>query len=399
MHATLPRRRLALFALFFIPGLTIASWVTRTPAIRDLLQLSTAEMGLVLFGLSAGSMIGILASGPLVARLGARPLILAGTLGVILSMPTIGWGSATGAPLAVTAGLFVFGLGMGGSEIAMNVEGADIERGFGRPVLPALHGCFSLGTVVGATAGIGFTALAVPVVWHLGAVGAIATAGLIAAIPHVAPGVGIAPRDTAKPSRGGRLRSVLDGRLIIIGVVVLAMAFAEGTANDWLPLVMVDGHGFDPALGSAVYAVFAAAMTIGRFAGGPFIERFGRPAVLCASAVSGVVGLAIVIFVDHQVAAGAAVILWGLGASLGLPVALSVAGASGPDPATRVAIVATLGYVAFLVGPPLLGFIGEHAGLRSALLAPLALMAVAILLAPYVAERRSVERRAEAPAA
>ncbi|MEJ6489911.1 MFS transporter [Leucobacter sp. USCH14] len=350
-------------------------------------------MGLVLFGLSAGSMIGILSSGPLVARFGARPLILVGTVGVILSMPTIGWGSATGAPLVVTAGLFVFGLGMGGSEIAMNVEGADIERGFGRPVLPALHGFFSLGTVVGATAGIGFTALEVPVVWHLGAVGAIATAALVAAIPHVPPGVGIAQRDASKSRGRDRLRSAMDGRLILIGVVVLAMAFAEGTANDWLPLVMVDGHGLDPAFGSAVYAVFAASMTVGRFAGGPFIERFGRPAVLCASAVSGVIGLAIVIFVDHQIAAGAAVILWGLGASLGFPVALSVAGASGQDPATRVAIVATVGYVAFLVGPPLLGFIGEHAGLRTALLAPLVLMAVAIFLAPRVAERRSAEHR------
>src|SRR4029453_17614638 len=78
-HAT-ARRRLALFALFFLPGLGISSWVTRTPDIRDLLGVSTADMGLILFGLSAGSMIGILGSGALVTRLGTRPVVTVGLL-------------------------------------------------------------------------------------------------------------------------------------------------------------------------------------------------------------------------------------------------------------------------------------------------------------------------------
>ncbi|WP_258524582.1 MFS transporter [Microbacterium sp. SMR1] len=387
MDPVLARRRLALFALFFIPGLGIASWVTRTPAIRDLLEASTAEMGLVLFGLSAGSMIGILASGPLVSRLGVRPLIIIGTALIVVSLPAIGFGGAWGGSFIVAGGLFLFGLGMGGGEIAMNVEGADVEEAIGRPVLPALHGCFSLGTVVGASAGIVFTALDVSVTWHLASVGAVTAVIFVLAIRHVTPRPLPRPTASDEPSalEQGRLRDLLtDGRLILIGVIILAMAFAEGTANDWLPLVMVDGHNLDPAFGSAVYAVFAASMTIGRFAGGPFIERFGRPAVLCVSAISGVAGLAVVIFADNQIAAGAAVILWGLGASLGFPVALSAAGASGSNPATRVSIAATVGYIAFLVGPPLLGFLGEHFDLRTALIAPMILVAIAAFAAPYI---------------
>ncbi|WP_277959781.1 MFS transporter [Frigoribacterium faeni] len=386
------RRQWALFALFFVPGISISSWVTRTPAIRDLLEASTAEIGLVLLGLSAGSMIGILSAGPLVACLSTRPVIVVGTTLIVLSMPTIGVGASLSEGGIVTAGLLLFGLGMGGLEVALNVEGADVEQALDKPVLPALHGSFSLGTFVGAVAGIVFTATEYPVLNHLLIVSAIDLLILIVAIRQIAPGVGKTDRTAgasgATPG-GGLGVLVRDGRLLIIGAVVLAMALAEGAANDWLPLVMVDGHGFDAALGSAIYAVFAASMTIGRFGGGWFIARYGRAAVLCASAIAGAAGLAVVIFVDNQVAAGAAVVLWGLGASLGFPVALSAAGASGPNSAARVSFVATLGYVAFLVGPPVLGFLGEHYGLRNALIVPLALVVAAAFLAPQIVRRRA----------
>jgi fucose permease len=390
------RRRLALFALFFVPGLSISSWVTRTPAIRDLLEASTAEVGLVLLGLSVGSMAGILSSGPLVARFGTRPIMLLGTVLIVLSMPTIGLGSSIGESMVVTAGLFLFGVGMGGGEVAINVEGADVEQVLDRSVLPALHGFFSLGTVIGASAGIIFTATDFPVVNHLLIVGTVALVILLVAIRPISPNVGKTERDDTigvSEAKGGLGSLLRDGRLLIIGAVVLAMALAEGTANDWLPLVMVDGHGFDAALGSAIYAVFAASMTIGRFCGGWFIARYGRATVLCASAIAGVAGLVVVIFVDNQIAAGAAVILWGLGASLGFPVALSAAGASGTDSAARVSFVATLGYVAFLVGPPVLGFLGEEHGLRGALIVPLVLVAVAAFLAPHITARTPTRKQ------
>lgn len=384
-------RRNALFVLFFLPGLGIASWVTRTPDVRDLLGASTAEMGLVLFGLSVGSMIGVLSSGALVARYGARPVVAVGTLLVALSLVVIGGGAAMSQSLVVAAGLGLFGLGMGGGEIALNIEGADIERLLGRPIMPLLHGFFSLGTVAGATAGIVFTAVDFSVVVHLLAGGVLTLVALAATLRHVPAGVGQRPRASratgdAAPA-APKAAVWKDSKLLLIGVIVLAMAFAEGAANDWLPLVMVDGHGFDAALGSAVFAVFAASMTVGRFAGGWFLRRYGRVAVMRASAVAGGLGLAAVIFADSQVLAAAAVVLWGLGASLGFPVALSAAGDSEENAAARVSLVATVGYVAFLVGPPLLGLLGEHYGLRNALIAVLVCVAAASLLAPAVGTR------------
>lgn len=382
MPPTLSRRRLALFALFFVPGVSIASWVTRTPTIRDLLHASTEQMGYVLFGLSMGSMIGIVCSGPLVARVGTRPIVMVGIAAVAASMPSIGVGAATSNSLIAALGLALFGIGGGSAEVAMNIEGADLEEQINRPVLPALHGCFSLGTVVGAATGILFTATGFPVAWHLtlvGIIGIVIVAASTGSIPH---GVG-KTRHLRKlgTKRTNAAQVWRDPLLLAISVIVLAMAFAEGAANDWLPLVMVDGHGFDAAYSSAIYAIFAAAMTIGRFGGGYFVKRYGRGRVLGGSAAAAAAGLALVIFPDSQLVAGGGVILWGIGTSLGFPVALSAAGDSDTASATRVSFVAIIGYVAFLVGPPVLGTLGEHLTIRSALIVPMLLALIAALLA------------------
>ncbi|MGW2512213.1 MFS transporter [Streptomyces scopuliridis] len=384
------RRRAALFLFFLIPGLSISSWVTRTPDIRDQLDVSTAQMGIVLFGLSVGSMIGILSSGALVARFGTRPVMGAATMLIILSMAVIGSGTMLASAPTATAGLFLFGAGMGGGEVAINVDGADVEQITGRTVLPTLHGFFSLGTVVGAALGILCTAVSYPVQWHLTAIAVVTAAMFAYAFRAIPKAVGKTRDDESRPdavTEQAQVKVWKDPRLLLIGGVILAMALAEGSANDWLPLLMVDGHGVDPALGSAVYTGFATAMTIGRFAGGFFINRFGRSLVVRASAICATLGIAVVVFADSAALATAAVLLWGLGASLGFPVTLSAAGDSGPNSAARVSLVAMIGYVAFLVGPPSLGFLGDHYGLRTAMIVVLAFTAVAIVLAPAVGAR------------
>ena len=395
MSPAMKRRRRALSLLFFLPGLGLSSWVTRTPDVRDLIGASPAQMGMVLFGLSIGSMLGILSSGRLVSRFGARPVIAAGVALLITGLPMIGLGALTGQGAVVAAGLFCFGAGMGSAEVAMNVEGADIERIIRKPFLSGLHGFFSLGTVVGASAGIAFTALGVAVPWHLGVVCLVAVLGFGVVIRDLPPATGRAERPT-EGSPSGRTASLWsEPRLLLIGVLVLAMALSEGAATDWLPLVMVDGHGFDAASGSLIFTGFATAMTVGRFAGGWFIARFGRSRVFRGCALIGALGMGTVIFAQNPVLAGFAAVLWGLGTSLAFPLAISAAGDSGPNAAGRVSVVATMGYVAFLVGPPLLGFVAEDHGLRGALIVPLALVLVAVFLSSSVGEKPRERLRVE----
>ncbi|WEK03103.1 MAG: MFS transporter [Candidatus Devosia phytovorans] len=395
MDSATSRRRFALFVFFFLPGVALASWVTRTPAIRDALGASIGEMGLVLFGVSVGSMTGILNSGWLVGRFGTRPIALVSMLIVMLALTVMAGGVVLASAWLVAFSLFLFGLGMGMSEIAINVDGADVERISGQHVLHTLHGCFSLGTVAGALLGMLATAINFPVAFHLVAIAVIAVPCLFYFVRDIPFGIGIEARAVGGGAPIDRGPAVWkDPRVILIGIVVLAMALAEGAANDWLPLLMVDEYGFSATSGSLVFLGFASAMTLGRFAGGWFLARFGRVAVIRGSAVIGAIGLCFVIFAHNPILAGAAVILWGLGASLGFPVAISAAGDSGPNPAARVRIVAMVGYVAFLVGPPLLGFVGEEFGLRNAMLIVLGLVGLAALLASAM-QGKAIQGEAE----
>ncbi|MDQ0697014.1 MULTISPECIES: MFS transporter [unclassified Streptomyces] len=401
MDATTRRWRAALFLFMLATGVSMASWVARTPAVRDALDVTTGSMGLVLFGLSVGSMAGVLASGGLVRRRGGRQVIAAGAGLLVAGLLVIAGGAALEASAGVFCGLALFGAGMGLAEVAFNIEGAAVERALGRPVLPVLHGCFSLGTVVGALLGMGLTAVRFPVGWHLAAVAvAVAAAGVwsVRAVPagtgQEEPGPEGAARsdgsDDAAGSEGGggrhpdgirgQLAVWRDRRLVLIGLIVLAMAFAEGSANDWLPLLMVDGHGTSATAGSLTFMLFAVAMTTGRFTGGPLLVRYGPAAVVRASALVAAAGVALVVFSDNALLAGAAVVLWGLGASLGFPVTISAAGEGVRNASARVAAVSTAGYAAFLVGPPSLGFLADHVGLRNAMVVVLVLLGGAALI-------------------
>lgn len=404
MDARTRRWRAALFLFMLATGVSMASWVARTPAVRDALDVSTGSMGLVLFGLSIGSMAGVLVSGGLVRKHGGRPVIAAGAGLLVAGLLVIAGGAALEVSGGVFGGLALFGAGMGLAEVAFNIEGAAVERTLERPVLPVLHGCFSLGTVVGALLGMGLTAVRFPVGWHLAAVAVAVAAAGVWTVRAVPAGTG---REDAESgggvaAGGGGLRAQLavwsDRRLVLIGLIVLAMAFAEGSANDWLPLLMVDGHGTSATAGSLTFMLFAVAMTTGRFAGGPLLVRYGPAAVVRASALVAAVGVALVVFSSSALLAGAAVVLWGLGASLGFPVTVSAAGEGEGvrDASARVAAVSTAGYAAFLVGPPSLGFLADHVGLRAAMIVVLVLLGGAALITGAL-RRRTASPVVEVP--
>jgi fucose permease len=157
---------------------------------------------------------------------------------------------------------------------------------------------------------------------------------------------------------------------------VLCFAVVEGSANDWLSLALIDGYDVAHWVGVAGYALFVSAMTFGRLAGTSLLDRFGRAPVLWATAVAAAVGIVLVVVGDHFVVVVLGIVVWGLGASLGFPVGMS-AGADDPArSAVRVSVVSTIGYGAFLAGPPLLGWLGDRVGTLDALLA------VAVLMAP-----------------
>jgi MFS family permease len=376
--------RNAMFVIFALCGLGLASWVSRVPAVRDALGATTLEMGILIFGLALGAIFGLLASSHLIATVGARRAmalcLTIGPVGFILA----GIGATFGpSSLLVFIGLTIFGAGLSLTDVAMNVSGAANERALGRTIMPIYHAFFSFGTMIGAGLGALAEFLAVPIVVHMSIIAlAMAGSGLLAlrwvqSERFVTEGEESTPGDHDSSTWRDRLSIWRDPRTLFIGLIVLGMAFAEGSANDWMSLAMVDGYGVRNDIGALMFGVFVTAMTVGRLGGVIILDRFGRVPVLRGSAVLAIIGLIMVIFGPTLWVAIIGIVFWGLGSALGFPVGMSAAADDPATAAARVSAVATIGYLAFLIGPPLLGALGEAVGLLNALLVVLVLVVIA----------------------
>lgn len=374
--------RNGIFAVFALCGIGIASWMARTPAIKGELAVTTAEMGILIFAIALGSILGLLSSSHLLARFGARVVMASCFVIAPIGLAVAGVAVTFGQLYWVAfVGLGIFGVGMATCDVAMNLSGAVNERILGRTIMPVFHAFFSFGTMIGAGLGALAELWHVPIALQTAIVSAIMLAvGLVAVRMTQSETILNVPDESGEHVPDGwrtRLAIWKDPRTLVIGLIVLGMAFAEGSANDWLSLAAVEGHGVDRPTGAVVFGIFVTAMTVGRLAGPRVLDRYGRVPVLRASAVLAAIGLLVFIFVPVLWIAVVGVVLWGLGSALGFPTGMS---AAADDPRTapaRVSAVATIGYCAFLVGPPLIGFLGEHFGLLHALLLVLALIVVA----------------------
>lgn len=368
------RWRTAIFAIFLASGLSISTWAARVPDIRAALEINKAQVGMLLLGAGIASIIGISTSPAVMARIGARR-------GMLVSMFTFATGVALigiGADVlqsfpVVLLGLALFGLGNGCVDVMMNVEATAIEQHSGKTILPLFHAFFSFGTVIGASLGALAAHLGVNVFAHTLTIGALITVIAIASVANVP-----SREETLDPSAETEktpwrermhvaLSAWREPRTYALGVVMLGMSFAEGGANDWLALGVAEDHGGGAPLGAAALATFSVAMTAVRVFGGPLVDRFGRVTVLRVLAVAAVAGILLFILAPNLPLVFLGAALWGIGASLGFPLGMSAAADDPAKAAARVSAAATIGYIAFLGGPPLLGFISEHIGLLNTL--------------------------------
>jgi MFS family permease len=251
--------------------------------------------------------------------------------------------------------------------------------------MPRFHAGWSVGSVAGALGGAAMVALGVPVTAHLLGAGVL----LAVVVPLAVRGFLPEPSTASDPAvteteRRSPLRAWLEPRTLLIGVFVLCMAFSEGTGNDWLAVAVIDGYQTAPVAGPLTFAVFLSAMTVGRWFGPQVIARLGRVRAVRGSALLALVGLLLVVFGGVLPLAVVGSVLWGLGTALGFPVGMSAAADDPRRAAGRVSVVASIGYTAFLAGPPLIGLLGEHGGVLRALTVTAALLAIAIAIASTI---------------
>jgi MFS family permease len=373
----------AVFAVFVLSGFNFASWASRLPAVRDALGLTPREIGILLLIGSAGSLLALPLSGVVVTRLGARRTVLGFAIVNVSGLGLASVGVGTGHVVLVAGGLVLTGAGTGVWDAAMNLEGAIVEQHLRRTIMPRFHAGFSLGTMLAAGVAALAAWLRVPVVVHLPVVLAVsllcvawAVRSFLPTAWHGAtrPAGESTTADPAGPFEGRGRRAFgawLEGRTLLIGLVVLAAALTEGSANDWVALAVVDGFGKNPAVGALTFGLFLTAMTAMRFLGTRLLDRYGRVVVLRLCAGLALAGLLLFSLVTKDMIwlALVGIVLWGMGAALGFPVGMSAASDDPLHAAARLSVVSTIGYSAFLAGPPLLGMLAQHVGYRHALLA------------------------------
>lgn len=367
--------RSAVMTLFFVAGMAIGSWFPRIPEVQRELGLSHGELGLALIGPAVGALLAMPTTGWLIARSSSRLVATSAALLLCLSLtiPAI-------APNAFVLFLALVGLGAanGVLDVSMNVQAVGVEKRYRRPIMSTFHGLWSLGGLAGA-AGAGLAAaIGLSARVHLW----IVAGALVLTLPVIFRYLLPAGSDQAhdgptfvRPSRA----------LMGLGIIAFFALVVEGAMADWSAVYLSNTLDTSQAFAAAGYAVFAAAMVVGRFAGDWATARLkpGRMIRYGGALVTAGLGLGLLVGAPWSALIGFACV--GLGLACAFPVLLSVAGQT-PNLAPGVAIsaVAVLGYSGFLVGPPVIGLVAEQTGLRVAL-GLVALLGLAmVVLASFV---------------
>ena len=404
-RAQFVRWRTAIFAIFLASGLSISTWASRVPGIKADLGLDNGQVGLILLGMGIASIIGISTSPAVMARTGARRGMLLTMLAFAIGIALVGLGSTVFASVPVVlVGMVLFGFGNGSVDVMMNVEATAIEQQMGKTILPVFHAFFSFGTVIGAGIGAAAAGLGFSVAAHTAIMGAlIAVIAVVCFFQVPSREAALDPVEHEKPHWRERMHTALEAwrepRTYLLGIVMLGMSFAEGGANDWIALGAEEGHHAPAGMGAVALAVFSVGMTVVRLFGGPIVDRFGRVLVLRVLAATAASGILLFILAPNLpfMLVGAA--LWGIGASLGFPLGMSAAADDPAKAAARVSAAATIGYVAFLGGPPVLGMISLHIGLLNTLFILVALVVASGLFSGAARPLRADEMTAPAATA
>ena len=378
------RQRYALGGYFALNGLGFSCWVPRIPEIRNELGLGTGELGAVLLCAALGSLLAMPATGALVDRYGARTTTVAAA--AVYTTVIAGIGAADDGP---TLGLVLFLTGMsnGALDVSMNTLAQAHERAAAQPMLAWLHGLFSLGTVAGAAVGTAAAALGIPPghqFFAVGCGGLLVALALAPATPRHCPQPPSPAQRHGQPAPNRSAGHPAWRPMLPLGLMAFCVLVTEGAVADWTAVLLTDTAGASPGAAASGYLAFTMTMTAGRLAGDRVMVRLGPIAVLRWGAALTAAGLLALIAVPAVPSAVAGCVLLGIGLSCLFPQLIRhVALTAGQAPGRAVSTVSTLGYLGFLVGPPLIGLVAEVVSLRAALAMLLLAPAAVLLLARY----------------
>ncbi|MGP5682083.1 MFS transporter [Brachybacterium alimentarium] len=423
MTAALPevrRARGAVAAMFLTNGALIANILPRYPEIKGELGLANSTYGLVLAAFPAGAILAGLGAGTLIRRFGSAPLAVVGTILTALGLIAASW-APVAAALALA--LLVAGACDAITDVAQNAHGLRVQRGYGRSIINSFHAVWSIGAVLGGSMAAAAIALEVPLRAHLAVSGTLFAATALVALRFALPGkdpenpasavgadgapgaadaasaaeaAGTAGAATSAPvMRPGRGRTAfLLGALVVIAI---GGTLVEDSGNSWATLYLSRDLGAPAAIAATGFIALVGAQFVGRLLGDTLVDRFGQRTVARAGGGIIAVGMATALAVPSVPGTIAGFALAGLGSATLVPAAMQEADdLPGLRHGTGLTVVSWLMRLGFLVSPPLVGLIADHAGLRTGLLVlPVAGILVLVFSGVLSGRRRGAHQESE----
>ncbi|MGI9529534.1 MAG: MFS transporter [Acidimicrobiia bacterium] len=341
--------RVKIAIVFFVHGLMLATWAPHIPYVREELGLSEGALGLLLLFLAAGAVAAMLLTGAVASRIGAdvvtkwSTVAMAATLLLPLAAPSA---------LTLAIALIVFGAALGSMDVAMNAVAAEVEADLGRPAMSSFHGMFSVGALGGSLLAAALLRGGVQPFYQAVAVAlvvVVATWPILTRLPH-----GVTSED-----EGLAAIRFPKGRLLLLGIIAFAVMLAEGSALDWSATYLSSDLGATAAVAALAYGAFSITMAIGRFTGDAVKRRIGGARLVRIGAAVASIGLGIGLVVATPVSVIIGFAVMGAGLANIIPVIFTASAEQGATPAEGISGTATLGYLGFLAGPPLIGAIAE----------------------------------------
>lgn len=349
--------RIATATVFFVQGFLMANWVAHIPTVKNQLQITSSQLGVALLGIAVGAIMGMPAMGSLIARWGTRKVTTTGALlGSILTPVLL---LAPNYPLLMTA-LVLYGATSAITDVAMNAQGVTVENRMGKVIMSSLHALFSIGGLAGSLFAVLMLTAGVSPGAHLVTAAALSLVLILCTERFLLPD----RTEAHKTERGFLLPR---GQLLLLGMLTFISLMTEGAIADWSALYMHQELEVKSEIVALGYAGFSLAMAVGRLVGDRLVISFGRNLLLRAGGMLAALGFS-ALLLENYLLAILGFICAGFGLSNIIPLLFSAAGnIKNVQPGVGIATVSGTGYIGFLVGPPLVGFLADRIGLTYAL--------------------------------
>lgn len=363
--------RIAVSVFFFCQGLSFASWASRIPDIKTALHLNEAGLGSILLALPIGQLLTMPFSGRLVTRFGSKYVLRVAVVGYVISLTNIG---LVDKPWQLALTLAAFGIFGNMCNISVNTQAVHAEGLYQRPIMASFHGIWSTAGFSGALMGSLMMKLDIRPYYHFWIIALFAIVMMLIFNKYLL----LTP--TSKSASSFKKFKWPHGSLLMLGVIAFCCMSAEGCMFDWSGVYFKQVVKAQGSLVSLGYASFMIMMATGRFTGDKLAFKFGRKKMVQISGVLIFTGMMIAVLFPALITATIGFLIVGFGVSSIIPLMFSTAGkvkevASG----IAIATVSGIGFFGFLIGPPLIGYIAQLAGLQYSF-AVIALMGIGITL-------------------